>query len=487
MRFKPLIFLGAMTIGVCAVAAPRSDTHPLIAIKLNGPVLPAAPAATQPVPELSAQSASEKLIHNIYKTDYSATGLPERQALAQKLLREAFETHDDWTARYVLLRDARDIAIHAGDLTTALKAVDDLAREYGIDALEMTLQALNTAGRSADTVAALEPVVRMALFRMDAAVEREDYLAATKLGDLAEVQAIRAKKPSLTTLVQERLKELRTQQQQSEQAKAARATLKNSPADADARLTAGRFACLARADWETGLPLLVGCADAALRGIAEREMARPVDPGEQVQLGNEWWEIAEKQGHIIKLHLQARAAEWYRRALPQLAGIKSESVQKRLEESEAAAMSQLMLEPGLSAELFSAENFTKRALTRIDSQIAFDWQEGAPSEGMPKDNFSIRWTGMMNVRTGGRCTILLTANSGARVIIDDKIVFDEANMVRKHLHVPAEFTPGLHTIRVEFWDGGGAANIHLMWMTPGSTKEETIPASAFYHESGTGR
>ena len=476
--------IGAMAIAVWAVGAPRSDTHPLVAIKLTGPVYPVAPATTQPVPDLAAQGVSEKAIHKLYKADYDATGLADRQALAQKLLHEAFETHDDWTARYVLLRDARDIAVHCGDLSTALKAVDDLAREYGIDGGEMTLQALNTAGRSADSVATLEPVVRTALCRMDAAAEREDYPAATKLGELAEVQAIRAKKASLTTLVQERVKELRGQQQQWEQAKAARATLKNTPADVDARLVAGRFACLVRGDWEMGLPLLIGCSDAALRGVAEREMARPVDPGEQIQLGNDLWDLAEKQGHMMKLHLQGRAAEWYRRALPQLSGIKSDSVTKRLEEAESAAMTQMMLEPGLAAELFSAENFSKRAVTRVDAQIAFDWGTGAPVEGMPKDNFSIRWTGMMNVRNGGRYTILLTANSGARVMIDEKTVVDEANMVRKHLHVPVEFTPGLHTVRVEFWDGGGEANIRLMWLTPGSAKEEAIPASVFWHEGG---
>ncbi len=472
-----------------AGAATRVDPHAPAPIKLLGAAPPVPMATTQAVPELAAQGASERAIHKLYKSEYDSTAPADRQMLARKLLLEGLETRDDWTARYVLLRNARDIATHCGDLPTALKAVDDLARVYGLDAGDMTLSMLNAAGRMADTVETLEPVVRTAISCMDAAGGRDNYVLGLKLGDLAEAQAIRARKPTLTALVQERVKELREQQKEWELAKAARATLKVSPADAEAKRIAGKFACFVHGDWDMALPLLLGCADVPLRTLAEHELAKPVDAGEQVQLANDWWDLAERQGHVAKLHLQMRAAEWYRRALPQLAGIKKDTVEKRLEEVESANMSQLMLEPGLATELFAAENFTKRFMTRVDAQINFDWGLGAAAEGMPKDNFSLRWTGVINVRTGGRYTIWVTANDGARVVIDEKVLLDEPSMSHKRagMKVPVEFSAGVHSLRVEFWDGGGEANIKLMWIPPGSTKEEIIPAWAFYHEAGVVR
>src|SRR5207249_4611564 len=134
-----------------------------------------APPTSQPIPDLTVQTQAEKALQKLYKSDYESTAPIDRQALAHKLLREALETRYYWTSRYVMLRDARDIAARCGDLTAALKAIDDLGRVYGVNVADMTISTLNTAGRASDTVPQLEAVIRGVLSCMDTAAGRDDY------------------------------------------------------------------------------------------------------------------------------------------------------------------------------------------------------------------------------------------------------------------------------------------------------------------------
>jgi hypothetical protein len=58
---------------------------------------------------------------------------------------------------------------------------------------------------------------------------------------------------------------------------------------------------------------------------------------------------------------------------------------------------------------------------------------------------------------------------------------------RKPTQTTLALTEGPHPIRVEFWDTGGLAKIHLYWRAPGGQADEIIPAKAFVHEIGAGQ
>jgi hypothetical protein len=56
---------------------------------------------------------------------------------------------------------------------------------------------------------------------------------------------------------------------------------------------------------------------------------------------------------------------------------------------------------GWKAEYFANTNlYGKPKVTRTDSKIDFDWKRNAPATGMPKDNFSVRWTQTIDFSTG---------------------------------------------------------------------------------------
>ena len=51
---------------------------------------------------------------------------------------------------------------------------------------------------------------------------------------------------------------------------------------------------------------------------------------------------------------------------------------------------------GLKAEYFAAASFTGQPiLTRVDSQIDFDWNSASPVPGAPADHFAVRWSGII--------------------------------------------------------------------------------------------
>lgn len=84
---------------------------------------------------------------------------------------------------------------------------------------------------------------------------------------------------------------------------------------------------------------------------------------------------------------------------------------------------------GFKGEYFSNRNLEgKPTMTRIDQTIDFDWGHSAPTEGMPADNFSARWTGWLAPSAEPR-NLRLTAggDDGFRVYLDSKLLFDVWN------------------------------------------------------------
>src|SRR5262245_60372676 len=63
-----------------------------------------------PVPAAADQRGAERMIREAFRREYSARSAEQRAEFAARLLMQAEETRDDSVARYVLLREARDIA-----------------------------------------------------------------------------------------------------------------------------------------------------------------------------------------------------------------------------------------------------------------------------------------------------------------------------------------------------------------------------------------
>ncbi|MGC8779901.1 MAG: PA14 domain-containing protein [Anaerolineae bacterium] len=102
--------------------------------------------------------------------------------------------------------------------------------------------------------------------------------------------------------------------------------------------------------------------------------------------------------------------------------------------------------------------------SRDDPAIYFDWGESGPGGGIAGQDFSARWTRPMFI-PGGKYLFKARADDGVRVWLDGVALIDQwrasagdATYTREQ-----EVSNGNHIVTVEYFQGGGAAAVRVMW------------------------
>ena len=271
------------------------------------PVAPATRPALQHVPDEPAQARAEKMVREVYAKELASHDLNERRALAQKMMVAAMESGDDTAARFVLLKEARDVAAGAGDAIAARKAIAALAKSYAIDPTKMSLGAVTSAESAASKAEDLAEVVQVCVNEAERAIVLDDYRTATRLIATAESAATKAKNSGLVEKAQEKRRELAAIFLEFQVLIKAQEHLKDQPDDAEAAAQIGRFLCLYKADWKAGLPLIAKGAESGLKKLAQDDLAATSDPTRRVAAGDGWWELSASQPWLVRKHLRARA------------------------------------------------------------------------------------------------------------------------------------------------------------------------------------
>src|SRR6185295_9180597 len=82
-------------------------------------------------------------------------------------------------------------------------------------------------------------------------------------------------------------------------------------------LEMGQFLCFVKGSWDLGLRFLLRCSDPALKALAEKDLAVPVQPADQAAVADGWWELGQKErSPLRKNRMLARARTLYELALP---------------------------------------------------------------------------------------------------------------------------------------------------------------------------
>lgn len=137
---------------------------------------------------------------------------------------------------------------------------------------------------------------------------------------------------------------------------------------------------------------------------------------------------------------------------------------------------------GLLATYYSGNNFDTLAGQRIDSQLNFNWDTGQAPLGVG-DYFSVRWTGQIEGKITGDCTIASRSDDGFRVYIDGNLIIDVwfAHAPRWDYAYNVPFEEGVkQDITVEFFENGGHAVAELYWECEGDSVQESIPTQYLY-------
>ena len=122
---------------------------------------------------------------------------------------------------------------------------------------------------------------------------------------------------------------------------------------------------------------------------------------------------------------------------------------------------------------------------RVDSTIDFTWKRGAPGAGLPIDQFSVTWTGTLRIEDAGDHRFALASDDGSSLTVDDVVVIpDDTSQARAVRTGRVVLRRGEHSIRVNFRDGSGDAEVHLSWQPPGAKTPSIVPAAVLRTSNG---
>jgi len=134
--------------------------------------------------------------------------------------------------------------------------------------------------------------------------------------------------------------------------------------------------------------------------------------------------------------------------------------------SVALPSQRVVADGGWYAEFFDNKTLSGSPIyTWTAPWIGSDWGIGAPAPGLSTEHFSIRWTRSLRLTDDGTYQFCTMADDGVRIWVDNVLVLDEwhSNNGTAYCGSQRELSKGTHEIRVEYYEDGGSALIHVWW------------------------
>lgn len=117
---------------------------------------------------------------------------------------------------------------------------------------------------------------------------------------------------------------------------------------------------------------------------------------------------------------------------------------------------------------WKGEYFNNRTLTgsptlvRDDANINFNWGAGAPANGLPADNFSVRWSRTLNFPAGSY-RFTTTADDGVRLWVNGHLLVDQWKDQAAATYSGVIYLSGNALVQMEYYENGGLALAQLGW------------------------
>jgi beta-glucosidase len=142
---------------------------------------------------------------------------------------------------------------------------------------------------------------------------------------------------------------------------------------------------------------------------------------------------------------------------------------------------------GLRGEYFANLDFSgPPVLVRTDRTVNVSWDKAIPAEGLPRDNYSVRWTGTLtppapgDYRLGGRVYGCDGCGQGEhfRLYVDGRLLVENGWNLNAEARVHFDDTRP-RTIRLEYLHFTSSAGIDLIWQPPAAAlRAEAVAAAA---------
>jgi hypothetical protein len=113
-------------------------------------------------------------------------------------------------------------------------------------------------------------------------------------------------------------------------------------------------------------------------------------------------------------------------------------------------------------------------LVRHDPVIDFQWQGGAAANGLPADNFAVRWTGTWPFEAGVY-RFYTQVDDGVRLAVDEHWIIDRWHESTGALYTAdAYLSAGRHTVKVEYFEARSNAVAKVWWEYRGPEAKQTF-------------
>lgn len=145
---------------------------------------------------------------------------------------------------------------------------------------------------------------------------------------------------------------------------------------------------------------------------------------------------------------------------------------------------------GLIAEYYSNKTLSGIPLkTSIEPSVLHKWGESPNISGMPNDNFSVRWTGIIRCDSTMDYIINVAGDDGFRLWFDNEQIIDEwkdqgLTEVKKTVSLQKGKE---YPVKLEYYESGGLAEIYFAYYSTAYKKFTFVPRISWenterYHE-----
>ncbi|MCA9229251.1 MAG: c-type cytochrome [Planctomycetales bacterium] len=135
--------------------------------------------------------------------------------------------------------------------------------------------------------------------------------------------------------------------------------------------------------------------------------------------------------------------------------------------------------PGLVADFVGSDGAVHQ---RIDEVVSMDWGTGVPDPRMPAGNFSVRWTGRLQVWSTGEYQFRFYSVGKVRLEISGDVLLDDARAEPGWLETePIEIPWGEQPIEIDFEKAAAGAQVFFFWKGP-DFDWEPVSVHSLLHE-----
>ncbi|MCG8584039.1 MAG: hypothetical protein MI757_04925 [Pirellulales bacterium] len=272
-----------------------------------------------------AQALAERAFASQINSSRSPTELKE--TLGKVMAAMKGEKVSD-AEKYVLAKMAIDIAALVGETQTAVSLIDTMGSDFGTDtaqqyaaALERMSESRHNAGSDAQSA-----IASSAASLLPKLIDREEFLAAFKIANLALKTARKGRNADVTKRVVDQKQDILALGRMHKLVVEARKRLEVDPENAAANTIVGRWESFVKGRWPIGLQQLAKGDQTMLKEIASRDLAEPGDTAAQYQLALDWFRLGQKAQGRMQQEITSRAAFWYRIAEPKMSALQREAV-----------------------------------------------------------------------------------------------------------------------------------------------------------------